>query len=130
VPDAANAAPETELRDRARKLRPQYGEGPLVRVARARHQAEAELIQGLLAEAGVASMAKRSGGFDVPDFLFSGPRDVYVAASGADTAREMLNTDAPPAGFAPARPWVQAMAVALAVLLLAATAAGVVAAIL
>ena len=29
-------------------------------------------------------MAKRSGGFDVPDFLAAGPRDILVAASGVD----------------------------------------------
>jgi hypothetical protein len=122
---------ESEARERARKARPQYSEGPLVRVATARHQAEAELIQGLLLEEGIPSVVKRSQGFDVPDFLASGPRDVFAAASGAAAAREALaGTPATSASErVPARPWVQAMAVALAVLLLAASAAGVLAAV-
>jgi hypothetical protein len=75
---------------RARKIRPQYTEGDLVRVARAAHQAEAELIQGVLLEEGIPSMLKRSRGFDVPDMLAAGPRDVFVAASAADAARQAL----------------------------------------
>lgn len=74
----------------ARKIKPQYAEGQLVRVARARHQAEAEMIQGLLLEEGIPSMLKRSGGFDVPDFIAAGPRDVLVPSSGADAARDVL----------------------------------------
>jgi hypothetical protein len=83
--------PETsERHDRARKVKPQLGEGPLVRVAGARNQAEAEFIQGLLLEEGVPSLTKRSAGFDVPDFLAAGPRDIFVPSSGVDTAREVL----------------------------------------
>jgi hypothetical protein len=59
-------------------------------VAGGRNQAEAELIQGLLLEEGVPSMHRRSGGFDVPDFLAAGPRDVLVPESGAEVAREVL----------------------------------------
>lgn len=82
--------PITERHERARKVKPQYTEGDLVRVAGARHQAEAELIQGLLLEEGVPSMLRRTRGFDVPDMLAAGPRDVLVPASGADAARETL----------------------------------------
>jgi hypothetical protein len=122
--------PVSEAHERARKVRPQYSEGPLVRVAFARHQAEAELIQGLLLEAGVPSMVKRTMGFDVPDFLASGPRDIFVPASGADVAHDVLPaTPAAPRRPA-ARPWVQALAALLAVLLLALSAAGVFAALL
>jgi hypothetical protein len=87
-------------RERARKIRPQYAEGELVRVARAHHQAEAELIQGMLLEEGIPSMTKRSGGFDVPDFLAAGPRDVLVPSGGAEAARDLLRPAAepPPAG--------------------------------
>jgi len=80
----------SEAHARARKIKPQYSEGDLVRVAGARHQAEAELIQGLLLEEGVPSMLRRTRGFDVPDMLAAGPRDVLVPASGADAAREVL----------------------------------------
>jgi hypothetical protein len=82
--------PVTEAHARARKIKPQYSEGDLVRVAGARNQAEAEMIQGLLLEEGVPSMLRRTRGFDVPDMLAAGPRDVMVPASGATTAREVL----------------------------------------
>jgi hypothetical protein len=82
--------PQSERRERARKIRPQYAEGELVGVARGRNQAEAEFIQGLLLEEGVPSLLRRSRGFDVPDYLAAGPRDVLVPASGAATAREVL----------------------------------------
>jgi hypothetical protein len=80
----------TARQERARKIKPQLSEGPLVKVAFGRHQAEAELIQGLLLEEGVPSMLKRSAGFDVPDMLAAGPRDILVPRSGAETAREVL----------------------------------------
>jgi hypothetical protein len=83
-------APVSETHDRARKIKPQYSEGRLVRVAGGRNQAEAELIQGLLLEEGVPSMLRRTRGFDVPDMLAAGPRDVMVPASGVATAREVL----------------------------------------
>jgi hypothetical protein len=80
----------SELQARARKIKPQYTEGELVRVAGASNQAEAEFIQGMLLEEGVPSLVRRRAGFDVPDFMAGGPRDVLVAASGAVTAREVL----------------------------------------
>lgn len=125
----ASARPVSERHERARKVKRQYSEGPLVRVASARHQAEAELISGLLLEEGVPSVVRRSGGFDVPDFLAAGPRDILVAESGAEIARQMLRAPAPAA--APPAPregtplWVQAFAVAMVVVVIAATAAGV-----
>jgi hypothetical protein len=81
---------ESDRHRRARKIKPQYAEGELVRVAHARHQAEAEMIQGLLLEEGIPSMLRRSMGFDVPDFMAAGPRDVMVPRSGADAARDLL----------------------------------------
>ena len=80
----------TERHQRARKIKPQLTEGRLVRVAGARNQAEAEFIQGLLLEEGVPSMLRRSAGFDVPDFLAAGPRDVLVPEAAVATAREVL----------------------------------------
>src|SRR3954463_14880828 len=82
--------PASDAQQRARKINPVYTEGDLVRVAGGRNQAEAELIQGLLLEEGVPSMLRRSRGFDVPDMLAAGPRDVRVPAPGAGTAREVL----------------------------------------
>jgi hypothetical protein len=75
---------------RARKIKPQLSEGDLTKVAAGRNQAEAELIQGLLLEEGVPSMLRRSAGFDVPDMLAAGPRDVLVPRSGVDVARDVL----------------------------------------
>ena len=68
----------------------QYTRGDLVRVAGGRNQAEAELIQNLLLEEGIPSLVRRSAGFDVPDYLAGGPRDVLVAQSAVAAAREML----------------------------------------
>jgi hypothetical protein len=82
--------PRSEAHERARKINPVYTEGELVRVAGGRNQSEAELIQGLLIEEGVPSMLRRSGGFDVPDFLAAGPRDVLVPEAGAEAARQVL----------------------------------------
>jgi hypothetical protein len=82
--------PESDAHGRARKIDPRYTEGRLVRVAGGRNQAEAELIQGLLLEEGIPSIVRRTAGFDVPDFLAAGPRDVLVPESGAEAARETL----------------------------------------
>lgn len=99
--------PITDRHARVRKVKPQFTEGDLVRVAGAHNQAEAELIQGLLLEEGVPSMLRRSAGFDVPDMLAAGPRDIMVPASGVRTAREVLleaDIVGPPAPGRPATP--------------------------
>ena len=75
---------------RARKIKPQFAQGSLVRVVGASNQTEAEFIQGMLLEEGVPSTLRRTRGFDVPDMLAAGPRDVMVPASGHATAREVL----------------------------------------
>jgi hypothetical protein len=82
--------PAGERRQQARKIKPQYSEGRLVKVAYAQNLPEAQLIQGLLLEEGIPSMVRRAPGFDVPDFLAAGPRDILVPESGADAARETL----------------------------------------
>jgi hypothetical protein len=109
-------APLSDAHGRARKIDPAFTEGDLVRVAGGRNQAEAELIQGLLLEWGVPSVLRRSAGFDVPDFLAAGPRDVLVPEAGAQTAREvLLQADMAPTtgdGRGP-RPLVLAAVVAL-----------------
>ena len=79
------------------KIDPAYTRGELVRVAGGRNQAEAELIQNLLLEQGIPSLVRRSAGFDVPDYLAGGPRDVLVAESAVEAAHEMLlDTDLAP----------------------------------
>jgi hypothetical protein len=90
--------PRNAAHERARKIDPRYTEGELVKVGWAGNQAEAELIQGLLLENGVPSALRRSMGFDVPDFLAAGPRDIYVPSAALEVARELL----PDSGMAPA----------------------------
>jgi putative signal transducing protein len=82
--------PITETHERARKVRPQYARGEAVKVGFARNQAEAEMIQGMLLEEGIPSMLKRTRGFDVPDYLAGGPRDILVPETGAEEARRIL----------------------------------------
>src|SRR4051794_12070634 len=127
----ATEPPLTERRERARKVSPQYAEGELVKVGWARNQPEAEMIAGLLLEEGIPSVTRRSGGFDVPDFLAAGPRDILVAASGENAARDLLATPAPPPGSpprerAPTPTWVRALALLLVVVTLAIVVAGLV----
>ncbi|CAA9499186.1 MAG: hypothetical protein AVDCRST_MAG67-1738 [uncultured Solirubrobacteraceae bacterium] len=110
--------PVSARHERARKIDPRYIEGDLVRVAGAMNQAEAEFVQGLLLEEGIPSTLRRTRGFDVPDMLAAGPRDVMVPAAGRDAARDVLLEaeivrDEPP-GDEPA-PW-RVLAVLLAVL--------------
>jgi hypothetical protein len=85
----------SERQRRARKIKPQYTEGKLVKIARGENQVEAEFIAGMLLEEGIPSMLRRSRGFDVPDFLAAGPRDVLVPESAAEAAREALAWEKP-----------------------------------
>jgi hypothetical protein len=103
APSGAVGAAPSAVAQRVRKIKPQYAEGALVRVVGAANQTEAEFIQGMLLEEGVPSTLRRTRGFDVPDMLAAGPRDVMVPASGHATAREVLLQaelvgDAQPAG--------------------------------
>lgn len=69
--------------------------GRLVKVAYARHQVEAEMIQGLLNEHGIPSMVQRT--VDNPEFLAAGPRQILVPEAAAEEAREVLaNTPGDP----------------------------------
>jgi hypothetical protein len=114
------------------RVRPQYAKGPLTKVGWARNQAEADLIEGLLLEQGIPALVRRSGGFDVPDFLAAGPRDILVPATGAALARELLGTaepELPTSVGEGTAAWVKALAVAIAVAVLALIAAGVFAAV-
>lgn len=120
--DPGPPPPVSERHRRARKIKPQLAEGQLVRVAGARNQAEAEFIQEMLLEEGVPSLLRRSAGFDVPDFLAAGPRDILVPLSGVQTAREVLleadliDSAAPSSSLAPVAParLLAALIVALA----------------
>jgi hypothetical protein len=101
----ASEQPLDELWRRARRIKPQYSEGALVRVAGARNQTEADFIQGLLLEEGIPSLQRRARGFDVPDFLAAGPREVFVPASGAPAAQDVLLQSELIGGEQAPRPW-------------------------
>jgi len=82
--------PITEAHEKARKVKPEYTGGDPVKVGFAHNLAEAQLIQGMLLEEGIPSFERRSRGFDVPDFLAAGPRDILVPGAGAEAARALL----------------------------------------
>jgi len=65
------------------------GGDDLVKVAFARTQAEGEMLQGLLSEAGIPSVLNRVQGFYSVSYV-PGPVDVMVAAHLAPRAREIL----------------------------------------
>ena len=118
----------SDERERALKVAPAYAEGELVKVAYAANQAEAEMIAGLLLEAGIPSVTRRARGFDVPDFLAAGPRDVLVAEGGAEAAREALGESAAPR--ATVTPSLRGVALAMLVIAAVSVAIAVVAAVL
>jgi hypothetical protein len=82
----------TERQRWARKIKPQYAEGELVKVARAENRIQAEFIEGLLLEEGIPCVLSGliAGYAPVVD-----PRDVMVPESGAQAAREALAWDEP-----------------------------------
>ena len=92
----------------------------LVKVAYASDEPEAELLQGLLRTAGVGSVLRRAPGFDVPEFLAAGPRDVLVAAPDVPVARDVLREVDPGEPEAPSRPGVDRPSRVLAGVLIAA----------
>jgi hypothetical protein len=61
-----------------------------VKVAYATNQSEAEMIESILKDEGIPCMIQRVRGFDVPDFLAAGPRNILVPASAEDKARRIL----------------------------------------
>jgi hypothetical protein len=62
-----------------------------VRVAVAANQAEAELLQGVLTDAGIPSNWRRTGG-DLPELLAAGYREIYVPEGAAGEAQALLAT--------------------------------------
>jgi hypothetical protein len=61
-----------------------------VKVAVAPNETSALLMDGLLKDAGIPSLIQRALGFDVPDFLSAGPRDVLVPGSLLEEAKQIL----------------------------------------
>jgi Putative prokaryotic signal transducing protein len=93
--DAEHKAP-SERQRWARKIKPQYAEGELVKVARAENQPQAEFIANLLLEEGIPSVLRPSFGAAIGAYASEiGARDVLVPASGAQAAREALAYERP-----------------------------------
>ena len=61
-----------------------------VKVAVAPNETDALLMDGVLKDAGIPSLIQRARGFDIPDFLSAGPRDVLVPASSLEEAKQLL----------------------------------------
>ena len=61
-----------------------------MKVAAAPDESVALLMDGVLKDAGIPSLIQRAAGFDAPDFLAAGPRDVLVPVSLVEEARQIL----------------------------------------
>jgi hypothetical protein len=72
-----------------------------VKVAAAPDESVALLMDGVLKDAGIPSLIQRAPGFDAPDFLSAGPRDVLVSASLAGEARQILEDTTGLGSYAP-----------------------------
>jgi hypothetical protein len=74
----------------ARKIKPQYADGPLVEVAHAENLSQAEFIAGMLLEEGIPSYLRSvvNGRGQL-----GGESDILVPESGAEAAREALKWD-------------------------------------
>jgi hypothetical protein len=72
-----------------------------VKVAAAPDETDALLMEGVLKDAGIPSLIQRARGFDAPDFLSAGPRDVLVPASLLEEARQILEDTTGLGSYAP-----------------------------
>ena len=61
-----------------------------MKVAAAPDESVALLMDGVLKDAGIPSLIQRAAGFDAPDFLAAGPRDVLVPGSLVEVAKQVL----------------------------------------
>ncbi len=82
---------ELGVRSQAQKVKQEYTHGELVKVGWGKNQSEAEMVQMMLLEEGIPTTVRRSAGFDVPDFLAAGPRDVMAPSSAAEAAWAVLH---------------------------------------
>ncbi len=84
--------PASERQQRARKIKPQYTEGELVKVAEVANRPEADFIANLLLEEGIPCLLRNPiGGYGG----LIGPREVMVPASAAEAAHEALAYQSP-----------------------------------
>ena len=72
-----------------------------MKVAAASDESVALLMDGLLKDAGIPSLIQRAAGFDAPDFLAAGPRDVLVPGSLVEEAKQVLEATTGLGSYAP-----------------------------
>ena len=72
-----------------------------VKVAAAPDETDALLMEGVLKDAGIPSLIQRARGFDAPDFLSAGPRDVLVPGALLEEARQILEDTTGLGSYAP-----------------------------
>jgi hypothetical protein len=72
-----------------------------VKVAAAPDETDALLMEGVLKGAGIPSLIQRAPGFDAPDFLSAGPRDLLVPESLLEEARQLLEDTTGLGSYAP-----------------------------
>jgi hypothetical protein len=72
-----------------------------VKVAAAPDESVALLMDGVLKDAGIPSLIQRAAGFDAPDFLAAGPRDVLVPGSLVEEAKHVLEDTTGLGSYAP-----------------------------
>jgi hypothetical protein len=72
-----------------------------VKVAAAPDETVALLMDGVLRDAGIPSLIQRAAGFDAPDFLAAGPRDVLVPDSLLGEAKQVLENTTGLGSYAP-----------------------------
>jgi hypothetical protein len=72
-----------------------------VKVAAAPDETMALLMDGVLKDAGIPSLIQRAPGFDAPDFLAAGPRDVLVPDNLLEEARQILEDTTGLGSYAP-----------------------------
>ncbi len=61
-----------------------------VKVAAAPNETDAQMMEGMLKDAGIPALIQRAPFFDIPHFLSAGPRDVLVPASALEEAKRIL----------------------------------------
>ncbi|HEX2740064.1 MAG TPA: hypothetical protein VHM69_06430 [Rubrobacter sp.] len=72
-----------------------------MKVAAAPDESVALLMEGVLKEVGIPSLIQRAAGFDAPDFLAAGPRDVLVPGSLVEEAKQILEDTTGLGSYAP-----------------------------
>ena len=66
--------------------------GDLARLTSASSGPEAEMIKVLLEQEGIRVLIQRPAGFDVPDFLAGGPRELFVRPEDHARATAMVES--------------------------------------